>query len=383
MPVYYKKTKSEILSEAIEKVVTNTPITAAGPGSIARSIIESVTQEIGDLYDILDFNISQTYISTASGAALNSLGALYGVTRKEVSAFSVISKNVGSFYFYIDSPISTDIVIPEGTNIYTSTTSFIGRHHSYTTTEDAVIPAGRVKTYASIRPNFVEEVYTAGRNTLVFHDIGSIFSVPVKCTNPKPIAPLPGFETDDDYRLRIMKQIRVTAAGTTESVRFAALAVPGVRDIRIRQAAYGMGSFEVVIVAEQSTTSSTAQIVRAVEEEVNKVKPLGVRMFSVTPFIKPVDLVVELFMPGAGANQITDGITSRVEVGLRRYLQNFLPGQKLVYNKLIEVSLGASEVIKDVNISSMTINGSTQLNKNFQTQDNEQLTSGNIVVKIV
>jgi len=380
VPAYLKKSKTEILSQAIEKLTNNTPITATGPGSIARSITESITSEIGDLYDILDFNISQSYVSTASGAALNALGSLYGVTRKQVSDLEVVDKSLGSFYFYIQSPQASDIVIPAGTNVYTSATSYVGRQHSFSTTEDAIIPAGRTRVYASLRPNFVDAVYTAGRGTLTFHDSSDIAAVTIFSTNPRPISPLPGYETDDDYRLRIMKQIRVNAAGTVESVRFAGLSVANVRDIKIRQAPYGMGSFEAVVVAEQG--SNTAQTVSNVRTVIENTKPIGVRMFIVTPTLLPVDVTINLFVPGAGSTQISDAAKRRAEVGVRRYLQSFLPGEQLIYNRLVQVALEAHEFIKDVSISNLSVNGVPQLNKNYQSKDDQQLTSGNIVVNI-
>lgn len=379
MPVYLKKSHSEVLSEALEKLTQTTTITSVGPGSVARSIAESITSEIGDLYDVLDFNITQTYISTATGSALNALGALYGIERKQVSDLAVVDKSLGSFLFYIDNALSVDVVIPRGTNVYTSVTSYVGRQHSFSTTTENVIIAGRTRTYASLTPNFVDTVYTAGANTLVFND-ANIPGITLRCTNPKGIAPLPGYETDDDYRLRLMKSIRVTAAGTIEAVRFAGLGVANVRDIKITQAPYGMGSFEAIIVPEQN--NNVQQTLVLAKTAMDTVKPLGVRMFTRTPTILPMDINVSLFIPGANATQISDTVISRAVVGIRRYLEGLMPGNPLVYNRLIQIIIDSSELVRDVSINSITINGSPQLNKNYQPKDDEQITSGNIVVNI-
>lgn len=379
MPVYLKKSKSEILSEAIEKLQKNTTITSVGPGSVARAITEAITSEIGDLYDILDFNVTQTYISTATGSALDALGGLYGVTRKQVSEMAIVDKSLGSFMFFIDNPVGMDLAIPKGVNVYTSVTSYVGRQHSFSTTQAYTIPAGRTRVYASISPNFVDAVYTAGRGTLTMHDL-NIPGVTVKCTNPKAIAPLPGFETDDDFRIRLIKQIRVTSAGTMESVRFAGLSTPNVRDIKITQAPYGMGSFEAIVVPEQ--TGNAQQTMTNARIAMDAVKPLGVRMFTRTPVILPVDVKVTLFVPGASNGQLSESTISRATVGVRRYLEGLLPGTPLVYNRLIQIILDSSDIVRDVSINSMTINGSPQLNKNYQPKDDEQLTSGNIVVNI-
>lgn len=379
MPIYLKKSTSEILTEAIDKLQKNTTITSVGPGSVARAITEAVTSEIGALYDVLDFNITQSYISTATGSALDALGGLYGVTRKQVSDLAVVDKAIGSFIFYIDNPIAFDVTIPKGTNVYTSATSYVGRQHTFSTTQANVIPAGRTRTYASITPNFVDTVYTAGVGTLTFHD-AVIPGVTLKCTNPKGIAPLPGYETDDDFRIRIMKQIRVTAAGTIEAVRFAGLSIPNVRDIKINQAPYGMGSFEAIIVPEQN--QNVQQTLAAAKAAMDGVKPLGVRMFTRTPTILPLDLSVSVFVPGANNSQIADTVISRAVVGIRRYLESLMPGSPLVYNRLIQIIIDSSEIVRDVSINSISINGSPQLNKNYQPKDDEQISSGNIVVNI-
>lgn len=379
MPVYLKKNKSQILTEAIEKLQKNTQITSVGPGSVARAIVESITTEIADLYDVLDFNITQTYISTATGSALDALGALYGVRRKQVSELAAVDKAIGSFLFYIDSPVSQDIVIPRGTSVFTSVNSYVGRQHSFSTTEDNRIPSGRTKVYASLTANFVDSIYTAGRGSLTSHD-ANITGVNLKCTNPKAISPLPGLETDDDYRVRITKQIRVNSTGTSEAVRFAGLSVANVRDVTISQLPYGMGSFEAIVVPELK--SNVSQTLNSARVAMNSVKPLGVRMFVRTPMILPIDISVSLFTAGIQDGRVSESTISRALVGIRRYLDSFLPGDKLVYNRLIQVVLDSSDLVQDVVVNSLTINGSPQLSKNFQPRDDEQLSSGNVVVNI-
>ena len=377
MPAYLRKSRAEVLTEAVEKLQKNTTITSVGPGSIARAIVESVTSEIGDLYDVLDFNITQTYISTATGTALDALGTLYGVTRKEVSDLAIVDKSMGSFIFYLETPKSSGVLIPKGTNVYTSVTSYVGRQHSFSTTQENFIPAGRTRVYAALSPNFVDTVYTAGPNTLTYHD--STISG-LKCTNPKGISPLPGHETDDDFRIRLIKQIRVTAAGTMDAVRFAGLSVPNVRDVTITQVPYGMGSFEAIIVPEQN--QNVRQTIASAKLAMERVKPLGVRMFTKTPTILALNVDATIFVPGANTSQISETVISRAVVGIRRYLEGLMPGSPLVYNRLIQIIIDSSESVRDVSINSLTINGSPQLNKNYQPKDDEQLTSGNIVVNV-
>lgn len=381
MPAYIKKTKTEILREALNKLETQTPITARGPGSVARALTEAVTSELGDMYDIMDYNVGQSLISTANGMALDNLGSLYNVTRNTVNELAVYDKRLGSFQFYLSTPAVVDITIPAGTNIYTNIDTYIGRQFSYSTTEDVTIPAGRIRSYASIKPNFIDQVYTAGVNTLTEHDFLAPNGATLLCTNPKPISPNPAYEDDDNYRLRIIKAIRVASSGTVESVRFAALGVSGVRDVKIRQAPYGMGSFEAIVIPEQQNAQTGDVLIRA-ENAMSSVRPVGIKMYVKSPKRITVSMNIKLVAPLINSNVAQTTLPNRANVGIRRYINSLLPGSPLVYNKLLQMILDSSELIRDVIIESYTINGSEVMRRNYQPADDEQLVIGDIIVTL-
>lgn len=380
MPAYLRKSGGEILREALTKLQKNTPITSISQGSIARALTEAVTTEIGDLYDILDYNLNQNLLSTATGSALDMLGRLYNVERKAVSSAAAIDKQLGAFYFYIMTPVLFDILIPDGTKVFTNATSFIGTRHSYSTTGDVRIVAGRTRAYAGLTPNFTDNIFTAGINTLILHDYESPATAHVFCTNPKEIAQQITFESDNNYRARIIKQIRVSSSGTIEAVRFAGLGVAGVREIRVRQAPYGMGSFEAIVVPEQG--NNAAQVLASVRGVVEGVKPLGVRMFVRTSTTIPVDVSVALIMPGANLTNISDQAIKRATVGITRYLNGLLPGNQLVYNRLISLIIDSSDLVKDVMVKSISVNGVEIMRRNYQPAEEEQLIPGNITVSV-
>src|SRR5687768_13716587 len=119
MALFIRKNKNEILREALRKLETTTPITATSPGSIARAFTEAITNEIGDYYDALDFQVAQSVISSASGRALDLIGDLYNVKRRTVNDLVATDRKLGSFYFYIDSSAAAPIVIPSGTAVFT------------------------------------------------------------------------------------------------------------------------------------------------------------------------------------------------------------------------------------------------------------------------
>lgn len=382
MPAYIKKTAVEILRDQLQKLKTQTPITATGAGSVARAFSEAIATELGDIYDAMDYNLNQIVLSTATGSALDQLGALYNVQRLTVNELTEIDKQLGAFQFYLSTPISTDVVIPAGTNIYTRTDTFIGRQYSYSTTADATIPAGRRRVYVSIKPNFYDSVYTAGVGTLIEHDAPPVAGTTLLCKNDKVIAPQPGLETDDNYRTRIQKAIRVASSGTMEAVRFAGLGVQGVRDIKIRSTPYGMGSFEAIVIPD--STPNAAAITAAATEAMNAVRPVGVRMYVKNPIRVPVSMEIQLLAPTAGGDRMKTTLPSRAEVAITRYINSLLPGEQLVYNKLIQQILDSSEFIRDLMVKSFKVDGKEIIRKNYQPAIDEQLyvKTGDIIITV-
>lgn len=380
MPAYFKKNNAEILAQALAKITKNTPLSSVGVGSIVRAITEAFTNELGDLYDIMDFNSNQMLVSTATGSSLDALAKLYNIERKTISDVSILDRKLGSFSFFIDSPVSFDIVIPSGTNIYTDATSYIGRRFSYSTVESVTIPAGRTRAYASIKPNFTDSVYTAGVNTLILHDFTSPAAATVFCTNHKLISPQVAYEDDDNFRLRIIKNIRVSSGGTMEAVRFSGLSVAGVRDISIKQAPYGMGSFEVIVTPEAGGDPN--QILTNAITSMNSVKPLGVRMFTKIPDLLVVNMSINVIMTGSNVMTLSENTLQRVRVGVVRYINSLLPGSTLVYNKLIQIALDSSDLVKDVILTSYNVGGQEILRKNYSPRYDQMLIPGTITVSM-
>lgn len=380
MAIFIKKQKADILREALRKLETQTPISAVSPGSVARAFTEAITTELADYYDALDFQVSQSVISTASGRALDLMGDLYDIKRRTVSDIATIDKKMGAFYFYIDSPAPNDIVIPRGTEIYTATDSFVGRQLKFSLEADAVIRAGQKRVFASITPDFGDAMFTASANTLVVHSFVSPPGILVKCINPKAISAQPGYEDDENYRLRIIKSIRVAAGGTNDAIRFAALGIPGVRDVRIQETVYGLGSFRLLVTPEDIdfAVTSASQLLEAV----NSVRPTGVRMFLAQPDLQRMDVSVTVITRNLPTGTNREVLIRRITLGIKRYLNSLLAGDTLIYNRLVQTILDVSPEILDVQFTRYAPNGVESLRRNFQPAAEEMLIPGRIEVSI-
>jgi uncharacterized phage protein gp47/JayE len=378
MALYVSKTKTEILRTAIQKVENTTTLTSVGPGSILRAIMESITTEIGDMFNIMDFNIAQSTLSAAQGRALDVIGNLYAVPRRTLSAASQTESLTGSFLFFVSSPVATDIVIPKGTSIYTNKADYIGEQFTYQTTSDVTILTGQTYTYASIKPSFNDSIYTAGANTLTGHNFVSPQGYNIQCNNPKPIAPTLGYEQDEDYRSRIIKNIRVTSAGTGEAIRFKALSYEGVREARIESAVYGMGTFKLFVVPEISVSGPA--LVEAMRSGINSVAPIGSTMFVELPETVPFTVNANITMSNDISTAAKAAIRGRVRIIIERYINSLLPGSTVVYNRMVSLIYGASAAILDVQITSFSANGTEVSRNNYTPRRNQQLVPSAISV---
>jgi hypothetical protein len=54
----------------------------------------------------------------------------------------------------------------------------------------------------------------------------------------------------------------------------------------------------------------------------------------------------------------------------------------LVYNRLISIIIDSSEVVKDVIVKSLTVNGVEIMRRNYKPDDDQQLIPGNITVQV-
>jgi len=380
MALYLSRDRNEVLRSAIQKVENRSTLNSVGTGSVLRAIIESITSEIGNMYDAMDFNISQSVVSTAMGRSLDVIGELYGVIRKQITNTNLLSDSDSAFYFYLTSPYGSDITIPSGTQVYTGTSGLIGSTFKYETTKDITIPAGELYAYVGIRPLFSDSTFTAGVGTLILHDFVPPVGATLNCTNNRTIAAKIGYESDSNYRLRILKAVRVANSGTVDAVRFKALSYDGVRDVRVVQRPFGMGSFQLIIIPEISSQGSA--IITQIMPEVRKVVPVGATMLMKLPTTVSLDLAVQLVMSTTLSQQAKASIAVKVKTIVDTYLNNLLPGDILVYNNLIALIGGASNHIIDFQITSFAVNGTEMSRKNYAPKIDQQIVPGLIKISV-
>lgn len=381
MSAFLIKTHNQILTQALDKIKKTTPVTATSPGSVMRALTEAITREIGDLYQVIDFNMGLNMISTAQGRALDLMGSLYNVERKTLTTMQSEAASKGSFYFYLDEPAPTNIIIPSGTIISTDNTVLIGQVFTYELTQAVVIPSGRTRAYGVIRPRFADSVYTAGAHTLTVNNYADApMGVVVKCTNPKPIQAQVGYEDDDSYRVRLIKQVRSSAGGTAESLRFAALGISGVRDAQVREAIFGLGTFQILLVIDNRVVR--ADVLNKVNAAIQLIRPVGVFFEVSEPKKMPMDVSVNITASGTVPTN-PNIVIDRAKVSILRYFNSMMIGTPVVYNQLIQnIFESSSDLIVDVTVNKFAVNGQEVIRRNFTPKEDEMIIPGSIQVSL-
>jgi uncharacterized phage protein gp47/JayE len=363
MPVYGSKDKSEILTTVLDSLEKNAGISAVYPGSIARAFAEAISSEIADLYSSLSFNLKQGALSTASGRNLDLMGDLYGIQRKEISDEASLERQSFNIEFYIPIPYSQTIIIPKNTYVYTDVDNFAVKQYRFKLNGDVIISAGITRAYGLVVADFSDNTYIAPRGSLTKHNFIAPVGVSVYCNNTKEVYSIINSESDDSYRRRIVSSIKTRAAGTAESVRFAALSVKGVRDVRIRESSYGIGSCDIIVVPE--SLSGLKQFPEAILNSISAVKPAGIR-FNIRIAEKlAINLSATITLISATNEVLTAGIKNQASIFVKRYLNSLTIGDTVSIKEIEKQIRNSSDYIRGVTINSFNIDGQEIAIKDF------------------
>lgn len=382
MAIYGIKSKSEILVSILNNLEKNSGITAVYPGSIARAFAEAFSLEVSDLYEAFRFTVSQSNLTTASGRNLDLIGDLYGISRKSVTSFIAQERQTFNIEFFLTKPHSAAVVIPKDTLVYNDVSNFATKQYSFKVNSDITIAAGSIRAYGIVEPNFSDNSYVAPKNTLTKHNFIAPPTVLVYCNNPKEVYSNISSESDENYRRRILASMKTRVPGTAESVRFAALSVKGVRDVKIRQASYGIGSCDIIVIPEVS--SAIKGLPDNILAAVNNSKPVGVRLNVRIAEKVAIGVAATISIPIGNSDTVITGIRNQAALFVRRYLNSLSVGDPVSIAEIERQIKLSSDAISSVIFSSMTADGRELPLKDFSSDSvTKYFTAGNIDISSV
>jgi len=388
MPAKMQKSKEDILNRAVKQLERNTELSDLSPGSVARALLEVISEEMADVYAALDFNYAQGLLSKARGNGLDCLGGLLGIERTRGANYT-IDKASCSFYFYLNtSPVHTagspnttvsgiglgSLSIPSGTLVSTSG-DYVGRRLAYTTTDEINMGANDSMSYCGLRPSTTDMLLNTGKGTLTTHSYSTVPQL--YCYNPKAVNAILNYEDDDTYRSRIRYELRRLASANRWALYMAALSVDGVKDASIKELARGLGSVEVVI-SPYRVSSNRALILQQVRVAVEAVRPAGISVTVKYPEFLAVGLNARLTLQGSTRVNVGERLRNQAYDLVTNYINSLTAGETLVFNRLISSVISLSGEISDFQINSFSVGGSVVPRRNYTPEEDEQLYAGTV-----
>ena len=392
--MFAKRSYEDILNFLLKKLTEETDISLTTPGGVARTLMEISSKELATNFNIFDYNFMQGFVSTASGSALDKFGLLFGLTRKSVDPSINAEAKVVYFYLNDSGPehekgapnlaAAVTITIPANTYISTNELSSIDNPIVWRTRETVTIAPGYYLGYATVEPVNGGDI-TVGPGGMINHSLDVALFPNIYVYNKNSLVSRPEYESDDNYRYRIINGLRYLAAGNAIAYRIALLSIPGVRDVRITPLKYGIGTIEVLVVPEKPGTDDAINALSLAISAVDSIKSVGdIPFVKLTTEIK-VDINAVLTLDRSKVtNYNTTMIFNNAANEIRKHINSLGVGENLTVSSIVGVAIGASPLITDCTILSsggIIVDGVAHDLSPITAGDVEQIYAGTITVR--
>ena len=347
--------------------------------SVAGSLLSILAQNQVDLQAMLQSGLMDSYLSEASGTALDNFGSLLGLSRQ--MAQRAVDYSDTNFQIGIDpsfagvtltkliSMIPTSVNPGSPPSFSRDTNTIIiyrglrldrpGSFSSYTTTEDVVLQGGTTMAGAPVIASGLGASYNVPAGALTVHNLAeaqpALESIAkyLVCNNRMPISSGSNIQTDDNYRYLLSKQVQAQAAGNEIAIRLAALSVPGVGDIMLKRWTMGVGTFSVYVIGTSPTVSQG--VLNAVYEAVRSVTAYPEKFTVSGPEYVGVKLNFALTVPASVTDAEKASLNQRCQAAIIDYVNNLPLGGTLIVNEIIQRIMDISESIIDVQLSDLQL----------------------------
>jgi len=340
----FKKNFAELVQNSLMYLRSNTQITNINVGGITRSIIEIINKNISEYYDVLDINMTMSFLSTAEGYFLDLIGSLFNIQRVQSSKASATSSDgvqkvyvaTGTLFDKIPSgviPVNTSISSEDGTI-------------QYYVTADTVFAAGATEVYVPITSTDTGTKVNVPAGVLVVNglNIDGVYT-----TNEKSIISGTDTESDANYRYRLSNATLSAEKANEIAIRLAALSVTGVADVLIRKYARGIGTYDIIVIPVEGLSSDS--LVEGVQTAIEAVTAYGIKGTAIKPSIVPVEIEVRLIYQDRATDFERSQINSLVRTSIEKYTVNIRLGGDFILNEMRQQIMDVSPLIKDHVIS--------------------------------
>ena len=328
--------------------LTKTGITNTAPGAKARAFCDAVGDQLG-LSESSSFSLmAQNLLPYANNSNLDYLGQIFGITRLQRLDVSTSSAD-NNFEFYVARGTfgsinnGQDIVIPAGTQLYTS----LGLNGPIVLTSGVTLcPAGASSVYTSVvslqagsAGNAASGIYvTSNFTSYAAYQYGSLL-----VTNNYGLVGGRDAEQDEDYRYRISLWLQSHGGAAQVDLRLAALAIPGIQDVVFETQAgtytcyvYGVSPYVPI---------SLLQMVQSQLDQKTAYPLFGT---AVQPDIIGISFSTTLTFALNTSSGTQANAIGNAQSAAANYINNLAIGQEFVINQLADIIMNSDSNIIDV-----------------------------------
>lgn len=321
-------------------------ITNLAPGAKARAFMDIVADQLADVDFRAFANINAVLLPYATGAALDTIGDIFGVTRIQQQD-AKISPYDNNLKFYVRNGTfgslngGNPIVIPQDTQV----TSAGPNGPIYLINEATLDPAANYQYVSAVsyRPgvegNIAERMLTVHnfRNYLASAS-GSLLIV-----NEHGITGGRSAEDDESYRYRIGLKLKGANSVNEAALRLQLLDVPGIQDVVF--APYS-GGFYVYIYSISPTVST--EVLSAAQTYVNQAVAYPMNGTVLAPDLVGISFSTTLKVKPMTAAAERADIVNKAKSAAAQYISNLNIGETLYINSVAAAIRNADPRILDV-----------------------------------
>jgi uncharacterized phage protein gp47/JayE len=304
-------------------------------GSVVYDLLAPAAAELAQAYIEMDNVLNLGFADTTYGEYLDRRAAEQGLTRKPAV------KSTGRLTF--SGPEGT--VIPVGTRVSTEGETPV----YFVTTTEGTITGGTVTVDAEAEVGGVSGNVDAGKITVVLGDLSGVVTV----MNAEPFTGGINEETDEELLARYKEKVtRPITSGNKYHYEAWAKEVPGVADARCYPRWNGNGTVKVVVVNSEKRSPS-AQVIQAVADHIEEVRPVLADVTVVGVTEVPINVSATITL----ANGVT---LADAEADIREKITEYF--KKIAFVETIVRYTAIGNAILDANgvidYSNLTVNGS-------------------------
>ena len=262
-----------------------TRVTDFNEGSEIRNLLESIAVDVYTLMEEQNELTATGFIDSAEGEFLDRHGENPFINLPRDTGMEAS----GSVTFSVDSVMTSETVIPEGTIVVNSSTGL-----EYTTLYDAVLDTESTSVVVAVECLTTGEDGNCGIGEIdtIEEEISDIPTLSV--TNEQTITGGTDYEEDEEYRERLLSYVRQDDFGSMAYYTRLGLTVDGVHDIALVDDENEV--FTKIVLVNGNVKPTPATILAEVLEEYTNINNIVLNhRFSVDkPDYVPVDLDISL-----------------------------------------------------------------------------------------